>query len=140
MGLPAHPNRVHSAPMRRAPIVLFAISLFAFGSAACDSKPKTNPFENKNAPVAPPPIKETPKPTGPPDFVVSAEGPKVGWTYVLLEKADGKQKLAAAVGAQREWVSGKEVKVRAARQAKIAHVAEMLRALTEAGASSIVVQ
>lgn len=125
--------------MRRTPIGLFAISLLVV-TAACESKPKTNPFENKSAPVAPPPIKETPKPQGPPDFVVSAEGPKVGWTYVMLEKADGKQKLAAAVGAQREWVSGKEVKLRADRQAKVAHVGEMLRALAEAGASSVTIQ
>jgi biopolymer transport protein ExbD len=125
--------------MRRTPIGLIATSLLVF-LVACESKPKTNPFENKSAPVAPPPIKETPKPQGPPDFVVSAEGPKVGWTYVMLEKADGKQKLAAAVGAQREWVTGKEVKLRADRQAKIAHVAEMLRALAEGGASSVTVQ
>jgi len=33
---------------------------------------------------------EPPKPKGPPELTVSAEGPKVGWTYILLEKPDGK--------------------------------------------------
>src|SRR5262249_54673178 len=107
--------------------------------AACGETKKTNPFETKKDTVEPPPIKEAPKPQGPPDFVVGAEGPKVGWTYVLLEKADGKQKLAAAVADAKEWVSGKDVKLRVDRQAKIAHVAEMLHALAEGGASGVTV-
>jgi biopolymer transport protein ExbD len=106
---------------------------------ACDSKPKTNPFETKKDTVEPPPIKEAPKPQGPPDFVVSQEGPKVGWTYVLLEKADGKQKLAAAIAQEKQWVSGKDVTLRADRQAKIAHVAEMMRALADGGATGVTV-
>jgi biopolymer transport protein ExbD len=116
---------------------LFAISLCAL--AACGETKKTNPFETKKDTVEPPPIKEAPKPQGPPDFVVSAEGPKVGWTYILLEKADGKQKLAAAVAGAKEWVSGKDVKLRVDRQAKTAHVGEMMRALVEGGASGVTV-
>jgi len=114
--------------------------LLAVCIAACgESKPKTNPFETKKDTVEPPPIKEPPKPTGPPEFVVSAEGPKVGWTYILLDKPDGKQKLAEQIAANKEFVSGKSVALRTERQAKLAHVAEMLRALDEGGASAIVV-
>lgn len=106
---------------------------------ACDSKPAPNPFETKKETVEPPPIKEAPKPEGPPDFIVSQEGPKVGWTYILLEKADGKQKLDAAIAQAKAWVSGKDVKLTADRQAKVAHVGAMMQALAEGGATSVTV-
>jgi biopolymer transport protein ExbD len=126
--------------MRQSPSALLAISLsISLLAAACESKPSPNPFETKKETVEPPPMKEAPKPQGPPEFVVSGEGPKVGWTYVLLEKADGKQKLAAAIAEQKDWVSGKNVPLRVDRQAKLAHVGEMMSALTEAGATSVTV-
>jgi biopolymer transport protein ExbD len=107
--------------------------------AACDSKPKTNPFETKKDTVEPPPITEPPKPKGPTEFVVSNEGPKVGWTYVLLDKPDGKQKLANEIGTNKEYVAGKDVPLRVDRNAKLAYVGEMVRALAEGGATSVVV-
>jgi len=111
--------------------------LLAFAASGCESKPQTNPFEAKKDTVEPPPLKEAPKPQGPPDFVVSQEGPKVGWTYILLEKPDGKQKLAAAIAEQKAFVSGKDVPLRADRQAKVAYVGEMIHALAEGGATSV---
>lgn len=123
--------------MRRV-ILSFAIVLTA-ALPACESKPAPNPFEAKKDTVEPPPIKEAPKPQGPPDFVVSQEGPKVGWTYILLEKADGKQKLASAIAQAKEWVAGKDVKLTADRQAKLAHVGTMIEALAEGGATSVTV-
>jgi biopolymer transport protein ExbD len=119
---------------------LFAFVVLVSGSiAGCDSKPKTNPFETKKDTITPPPITEPPKPKGPPELTVSAEGPKVGWTYILLEKPDGKQKLAQEIGANAEHVSGKDVPLRVDRNAKLAHVGEMVSALAAAGAASIVV-
>jgi len=113
--------------------------VLALCSTACDSKPKTNPFETKKDTVEPPPITEPPKLKGPPDFVVSNEGPKVGWTYVLLEKPDGKKKLAAEIATNKEYVDGKDVTLRAERNAKLAYVGEMVRALADGGATSVVV-
>jgi biopolymer transport protein ExbD len=124
--------------MHRLGLGVFFVLVTA-SMAGCDSKPKTNPFEKKTDIVQPPPITEPPKPKGPPEFTVSAEGPKVGWTYVLLDKPDGKQKLAQAIGENAEYVSGKEVPLRTDRNAKLAHVGEMIRALAQGGASSVVV-
>jgi biopolymer transport protein ExbD len=106
-------------------------------SAGCGEKPKTNPFETKKDTVEPPPIKEPPKPQGPPEFTVGQEGPKVGWTYVLLDKPEGKAKLESELATNKEWIAGKTVPLRADRKAKLAHVAEMVRALGGAGATGV---
>jgi biopolymer transport protein ExbD len=126
--------------MHRLRLRLGVVSLLVAGSiAGCDSKPKTNPFETKKDTIAPPPITEPPKPKGPPELTVSAEGPKVGWTYILLEKPDGKQKLAQEITLNAEYVSGKEVALRVDRNSKLSHVGEMVSALAAGGATSIVV-
>ena len=106
---------------------------------ACDSKPAPNPFETKKDTVQPPPITEPPKPQGPPEFTVSGEGPKVGWTYILLDKPDGKKKLADEIAANSQFVSGKDVPLRVDRTSKLAYVAEMIQALATGGATGIVV-
>jgi biopolymer transport protein ExbD len=113
--------------------------LVVLSVAACESKPKTNPFETKKDTVEPPPITEPPKQKGPPEFVVSNEGPKVGWTYILLDKPEGKQKLTSEIDANKEYVSGKDVPLRVDRNAKLAYVGEMVRALEHGGATSVVV-
>lgn len=115
-----------------------ALSL-PLGVACGSDKPKTNPFETKKDTVEPPKIVEPPKPEGPPEFVVAAEGPKVAWTYVMLEKPDGKQKLRSEIATHSKFVSGKEVALKADRPAKLAHVAEMIQALLEAGATGVAV-
>lgn len=106
---------------------------------ACESKPQTNPFETKKDTVEPPPIKEAPKLQGPPEFVVGNDGPKIGWTYILIDKPDGKQKLADEIEKNKQFVSGTSVKLRADRQAKLLHVAAMLDALANGGATDVVV-
>jgi biopolymer transport protein ExbD len=125
--------------MRRTSLLVLAL----LGSAcllACEEKPKTNPFETKKDTVQPPPITEPPKPPkGPPELTVSAEGPKVGWTYILLDKPEGKKKLADELAANQEFISGKEVALRVERPSKLPHVAEMLAALETAGATSVVI-
>ena len=127
---------IDSGAMRRSGIVLTALCL---ALAACESKPAPNPFEAKKETKEPPPITEPPKPKGPPDFVVAEEGPKVGWTYILLDKPEGRQKLADEIAASKEFVSGKDVKLRVDRKAKLAHVEEMMRALETGGAAGFVV-
>ncbi|HVU05686.1 MAG TPA: hypothetical protein VHE30_28250 [Polyangiaceae bacterium] len=115
------------------------VALACLALVACDSKPKENPFENKAAPKEPPPITEPPKPKGPPEFTVGEEGPKVSWTYILIDKPDGKQKLADAIKENAEWVSGKDVALQADRKSKLAHVAAMMRGLEAGGAASVTV-
>jgi biopolymer transport protein ExbD len=125
--------------MSKPGVCLAWSALVAVGLLACESKPKTNPFEAKKETVEPPPITAPPKPAGPPDFTVSEEGPKVGWTYILLDKPEGKPKLESELAANKEHVAGKEVKLTAGRRSKLEHVAEMVRALEAAGATSVVV-
>jgi hypothetical protein len=106
-------------------------------SLGCDEpRPKQNPFENPEAPKQPPPIKETPKPEGPPDFMILAEGPKVGWTNILLEKTDGPQKLREEIAQHEAHVRGKSVALTIDRKAKLAWVGEMFTALDEIGAEA----
>ena len=116
-----------------------ALLFLASGLAACESQPAPNPFETKKDIVEPPPLKEAPKPQGPPEFTVSAEGPKVGYTYILLDKAEGKQKLADEITANSAFVSGKDVALRVDRQSKLPIVSEMMQALATGGATSITV-
>jgi hypothetical protein len=119
---------------------ILVAALGALGAAACDDpKPKTNPFETKKDTVTPPPITEPPKLKGPPDFTISAEGPKVGWTYFLLDRPSGKKQLADEIAANKEFVDGKDVKLRIERQSKLEIVGEMVHALEMGGATAIVV-
>jgi biopolymer transport protein ExbD len=120
--------------MRCVPFVVFALL------PGCDKPaPAPNPFETQKTTVEPPPITEPPKPTGPPQFTISAEGPKIGWTYILLKSPDGKQKLASELATNKEFVSGKDVALVADRNSKIAEVGEMLAAFETAGATSVIV-
>lgn len=109
----------------------------AVALVACESKPQTNPFETKKDTVEPPPLKAPPKLEGPPEFVVGTDGPKIGWTYILIDKPDGKQKLTEEIEKNKKFISGVAVKVRVDRQAKLLHVAAMLDALASAGATEM---
>lgn len=109
-------------------------------SLSCgESKPKTNPFDTKKETVTPPAITAPPKLEGPPDFIVNADGPKIGWTYILLDKPEGKQKLTDEIEKNKKFISGETVKVRVDRKAKIAHVGAFLEALAAGGATALTV-
>jgi biopolymer transport protein ExbD len=124
-----------SRPGLRDTWLLFLV----LGICSCESKPKTNPFEVKKETVEPPPLQAPPKPTGPPEFTVAESGPKVAWTYILLETPEGKPKLEKELQENKEYILGKEVKLAADRKAKLAHVNVMMLALEAAGATSIAV-
>jgi biopolymer transport protein ExbD len=122
-------------------VVLFALTLgLSQATFACsEDKPKSNPFDTKKDTVEPPALSAPPRLEGPPEFSVAAEGPKVGWTYILLDKPEGKQKLKDALAEQSKYIDGKEVPLKADRPAKLAHVAEMTQALFDAGATAIAI-
>ncbi|MBM4361792.1 MAG: hypothetical protein FJ104_03855 [Deltaproteobacteria bacterium] len=119
-------------------ILPLAATLVAFLSVACgDPPPKQNPFEVKKDTVEPPPMKEAPKPEGPPEFSVAADGPKVGYSYLMLGKPEGKEKLASAIREHEAHVRGKTVPLRVDRKARLAEVAEVMRALETGGAAAV---
>jgi len=122
-----------------APSALACLALLL--AAACDSpKPSPNPFETKKETVEPPPLKEAPKPPpGPPEFSVDEEGAKIGWSYILIEKEEGKRKLADEVRANKDFVSGKEVPLRVDRRSKLAVVGAMVHALEAGGAAAVTI-
>lgn len=120
----------------RISVILISVCSLSW-SLGCDSKPKTNPFENPAAPKQPPPITAPPKPTGPPDFMITAEGPKVGWTNILIEKKEGPQKLRDEIAANKQYVNDQVVAMTVDRNAKTPWVAEMIKALSENGASAV---
>jgi biopolymer transport protein ExbD len=122
--------------MRSVGVLCFWTVVLGLAGVGCeDPPPKTNPFENPAAPKQPPPITETPKSAGPPDFQILAEGPKIGWTNILLEKADGPKKLREEIAANSEFVNGKDLALTIDRKAQLPWVREMLSALDEAGAT-----
>lgn len=126
--------------MTRTALVLSAV--VALSLAGCDDaqKPK-NPFE-------PPPKKtvevpkdaEVPKPKGPPELVIDDLSPKVGFTRVLLDKPEGKDKLAKELSNNKEWFEGKEVTLSVIRNAKMATVITFMEALGKVGASKVIVK
>jgi hypothetical protein len=116
-----------------------ALFVALLATLGCDSKPAPNPFEAKKDTVEPPPITEPPKPTGPPEFSVSAEGAKIGWSYILLDREEGKKKLADEMAANKEFIAGKAVTLDVERPSKLAVVGAMMHALFDTGATSVTV-
>src|SRR5690606_31513881 len=107
-------------------------------ASACDAPPKKNPFaEPSGGPVKPPPIESAQLPKGPPDFMVTNEGPKVGFDYVLVDKPDGKQRMQKALEEVKEHISGKDVPVKIDRKAKLDWVMALFAELEKQGATSI---
>jgi biopolymer transport protein ExbD len=124
-------------------LVLLLVLAFSAGLAlGCDDeKPKPNPFAapSKDT-VEPPPLKEAPKPTGPPDLVIDNLGAKVGWTRVLVDKPDGRDKLAEALKEHKTHLDGKEVILRIDRKAKVDWTVMYMDELAKAGATKVLVK
>lgn len=110
-------------------------------SLGCDEPPKKNPFEPPPKETKePPPLKEPPKPTGPPDLAIDTLGPKVGYTRVLMERNDARDKLSEALGEHKQHVDGKEPTLRVDRKAKTDWVVAYIEELAKAGATKVVLK
>ena len=57
----------------------------------------------------------------------------------MLETPDGKKKGTEEVAANKEFISGKEVRMNVDRQSKLTVVAAMMRALEDGGATAVIV-
>lgn len=109
---------------------------------ACnDPPPKKNPFE-------PPPktTAEVPKdaaaakPAGPPELAIDDLGPKVGFSRILLDKPDGRDKLRAELTEAKQHFEGKEATLSVIRNAKLVWVTTLLSELGKIGASKVIIK
>jgi hypothetical protein len=126
-------------PMTRK---LLALALAAGLLLGCeDSKPDKNPF-------APPPKQTvepakdagTAPPTGPPQLAIDDLGPKIGYTRVLLDKPEGRDRLAHELSETKEDWDGKEVPLTIDRRSKLAWVVAFIHELGKVGASKVVIK
>jgi hypothetical protein len=132
----------HQIAAMRGSVLLLSLAISAGLVLGCDDeKPKPNPFAapSKDT-VEPPPLKEPPKPTGPPDLVVDNLGAKVGWTRVLVERDDGRTKLAEAISEHKAHVDGKEVILRVDRKGKLDWIVMFMDELAKVGATKVLVK
>lgn len=122
--------------------LLVALFLAGLVLVSCDdSKPQRNPFDPPpDAPKLPPPITEPPKPEGPPELSLDATGPKVGFTRIVLQKAEDYEKLQKEIQGVREQFNGKDVHVIASRDTNTQWVVAMLKNLLGIGASALYVR
>lgn len=121
------------------------VTLAAFGAlslAGCDDPPKkTNPFDPPPKPtVEVPKDAGTAQPKGPPELAIDELGPKVGFTRVLLDKPEGKDKLLKELGDVKQYIDGKEATLSVIRNAKMATVIAFMEALGKVGASKVIVK
>lgn len=127
--------------LRRSLTIPALLLCSAFVSLGCDDPPPNkNPFAAPSDTVKPPPIDSVPQPKGPTEFSVTAEGPKVGFSPILIEKNDGKERLAKALEEEKEFIDGKDVPLAVDRKAKLDWVMAMFESLGKLGASHIVVK
>ncbi|MBN2194258.1 MAG: hypothetical protein JW751_15685 [Polyangiaceae bacterium] len=107
---------------------------------ACKTEPQRNPFDAPaSAPKSLPKIEAPPKPEGPPQMIIDEQGPKVGWETVLIEKEDGRERLAKAVAGVKKDYEGKPVHLVANRRAPTVWVAAMMDELAKIDAGEIII-
>lgn len=106
---------------------------------ACEDAPKQkNPFDPPaDKPVEPPPLKESPKPQGPPSLEIDTISPKVGFERQSFQYPDGRQKLAQALKQNQPSFEGKEVQLIVDRKAKQEWVSAYLSELGNIGVSRV---
>jgi hypothetical protein len=122
--------------MRLTPL---ALSLAIAGLGCDDAERPKNPFDpSPSKAKEPPPITEAPK--SPPDFHIDTISAKVGFSQALLDKPEGKQKLAEALSEHREMVTGKTPVLRVDRKARPPWVATYIDELSKLGAEKVTVK
>lgn len=126
--------------MTRSAFVVLALA--SLGLGACDDPPpKKNPFEGpKKDTVEPPKDAAPPKPAGPPELGIDDLGPKVGFSRVLLDKPEGRDKLREELTQNKQHYEGKEATLSVIRKAKLAWVTTMLSELGKIGATKVIVK
>ncbi len=110
--------------------------------AACEDKPKTNPFDPpKDAPKPLPPASAMPAaPQGPPQFEIDQLSAKVGFERALLDKSDGHTNLVELLKKQTKYIEGDDVPLIVARDAKLPWVSTYVDELGKLGAKRVTIK
>jgi len=118
-----------------------AVTLAALAAGCDDSPPPKNPFATSaKATVDPPKDAGPPTPSGPPEISIDDLGPKIGFTRVLLDKPEGRDRLASEIAQNKQHWEGKEAKVSAVRNAKMVWMMTLMNELGKIGVSKVVVK
>ncbi len=121
--------------------VLVAIAALLLAGGCDDDPPKKNPFEPPPKETnTPPPASAMPKPSGAPQLAIDDLGPKVGYTRVLLERPEGKDKLDKELEDVKSHFEGKDATLVVVRKAKMSWVVTMIDALSKIGVKQVVVK
>lgn len=80
------------------------------------------------------------QPSGPPQLSIDDLGPKVGYTRVLLERPEGKDKLTEELEAVKSHFADKDATLVVVRQAKMTWVVTMIDAISKIGAKRVLVK
>jgi len=121
--------------------LVMGLALAGLMAGCDDSPPPKNPFEPPpKKTVEPPKLTEAPKPKGPPELAIDELGPKVGYSRVLLDKPEGRDKLAKELSDNKSWYSGKEVTLSVIRKAKMKWVMTMMHEIGTVGATKVIIK
>jgi len=117
-----------------------ACALFTLLASACDDPPRSATPQTK--PIADPheTPQETVKPAGTPELSIDSVGPKVGFTRILLDKPEGRQRLSQELGELKARFEGKDAPVSIDRTAKLAWAVAFFEELGKIGATAITVK
>lgn len=121
--------------------VLLATVVFAAAVGCDEAKKPKNPFEPPpKQTVEPPKTTEVPKPKGPPELAIDDLGPKVGFTRVLLDKPEGRDRLAKELAENKQHYEGKEASLSVIRKAKMIWVTTMLAELAKVNVTKVLIK
>ncbi len=129
--------------MSHSPRFLFGFGLaLVWPLAACDdSPPPKNPFDpSPSATKTPPPVTAAPKPKTAPLLSIDDMGVKIGYSQVLLDKPEGRDKLDRELEEHKSHFEGKETSLAVVRKAKLNHVVTMVTALEKIGVTQVTVK
>jgi biopolymer transport protein ExbD len=123
----------------RKPLYFAALLALSCAAGCDDSKRPKNPFDPPpDAPKKPPAV-EAPKPQGPPEFSIDTISPKVGFSRVVIKKAEGKQELESRLAEQKEHIDGKDVRLLVDRKTSIDWVVLYVEELGKLGAKHVTI-
>jgi hypothetical protein len=119
---------------------MIAVALAALFVAGCDDDPPKKEKPSTKETAEPAKSAAPAAPVGPPEISVDDLGPKIGFTRVLLDKPEGRDRLSSELGQNKQYLEGKDVKVSAVRNAKMMWMMTLMNELGKIGAAKVIVK